>query len=593
MAKEKLDKEAKEKAKFEQDRAKWKKEEAKRRNKKSTQVKVNASSKWVKAIGTAVALLLALGLVFLIGSQMGLPQAVLPVAKVGANSINAPEWAYYYYNAYADMASRTEQERSYYEQMGVEIPAGTFIDLESSPFGQDYLDEATNETVKLEDYIRDRTNDNIKELLTLLQEAKKSGYKLSDESKTSIDESIKTLKENAGKNGMGASAFLGLTYTKGITLSRYRRLLANAYLAQGYVESKQAEFRTLYPDEKLRVEFNEDPTAYQTVSMRIYVNFTKANDLTPGDNETDEEFEQAKAAANAEAQRGAEEFLAAITDEASFLALALEREDLKVTPDYNPDTATSLYRVKKENLVGSKLGEATPLADWAYDAARQAGDKALIETDGYYYVVYMVEPAYELTTVDYYSLPISFPTPEEEDGEVTAEQKAETLATAENLLKEWQKDGGTYEAFIAIVQTGHSAEDGHDHAEDELPTGFTEQAAPPDNPGNDAPVFNWLFGSARKELESAIIETPTGYTVVVFAGKHTKEDGSPDLIWMNQLSTKHVNEDYAVYLEAAKKEYRFSEHLGMRFGMKSAQEMCEQLVRNMAAQKNIDASQYL
>lgn len=590
MAKEKLDKEAKEKAKFEQDRAKWKKEEAKRRNKKSPKVKVNASSKWLKAAGIALAVLLVLGIVAGIGSQMGLPQAFLPVAKVGANSLNAPEWAYYYRNAYAEMAENTQQWLSYYKQMGVEVPAGAFIDLSISPFGQDYVDE-TEETVKLEEYLRKRTNENITVLLTLLQEAKKNGYKLSDEDKASVDKAMEELKVNAGNNGMGASAFLGLTYTKGISTGRYRKILENYYIAQGYAELKKGELRALYPADTLRAEFDEDPTAYLNVSLRLYANFKKPTDLTPGEGETDEEFERSQAEATAAMKADAEKFLAAVTDEASFLALALEREDLSVTPNYNPDTATSQYRKKKADFEGYKLGEATPVADWAFDPARQAGDKALIETDSYFFVVYMADTAYEMTTVDYYSLPISFPVPEEEDGEVTVEQKAETMAAAENIVKQWQEGGGSYEAFTAIVQSGHSAEDGHDHAEGELPTGFTEQAAPGD--GGEAAVVNWLFSSSRVARESAIIETSAGYTVVVFAGKHAKEDGSPDLIWMNELSQSHVDEDYEAYLEDAKTKYEFSEKsAGRKFAMKSAQEMCDQIVRNIAAQSSYDESMY-
>jgi hypothetical protein len=590
MAKEKLDKEAQEKAQLEKDRAKWRKEEAKRRTKKSAGVNPVHSQKLKKALSILVVAVVVLGLAAGVGLHAGLPQVLLPAAKVGNSSVSAPEWAYYFYNAYAEEYSYAQQVASYYAQLGMEYPG---LDLEKSPFEQTWTDENTGATKPYQDYLRQQTNDNVTELLTLYQEAKKNGVALSDENKQAIKDRIAEIRTSAGQSGMGASTYLSMTYTTGITVGKYRSILERAYLAQAFVEKKQEEIRGTYPDSKLLEEYNEDPTAYQTVSLRIIKNFSIAA-LTAKDGESAEDLAARQAENDADVKKNAEKFLAAVTDEDSFVALANAENDAAVTPDYNADTDTALYRTNKKTLLAYTKGKATPLADWAYAADRAAGNKAIIETDDHYYVVYLVETPYQMATVDYYSTALNYPTPAEGE-ELTDEQKTATKAEADALVKQWQEAGGAVSDFAALLKE-RAGEPESDVVEGEtvtteVPTGYTEQATP--GTGSEAALNNWLFNSGRKERDHAVLATAAGYTLVVFEKQHTKEDGSPDYIWMSELANTHLETDYQAYLKDAIAQYAFSEKAaGIKYGLKSAREMCDTYILNMQAQSQLSSLGY-
>ncbi|MDR2525398.1 MAG: hypothetical protein LBC83_04285 [Oscillospiraceae bacterium] len=112
MAKDKLGKEAQERAKLAKDREKWRKEEAKRRTKKKAGVTNETGAKIIKIISIAIAAALVIALGIGLGAHAGLPQILLPAAKVGDNTIHAPEWAYYFYNAFAEQYNYAKQVNS-------------------------------------------------------------------------------------------------------------------------------------------------------------------------------------------------------------------------------------------------------------------------------------------------------------------------------------------------------------------------------------------------------------------------------------------------------------------------------------------------
>ncbi len=588
MAKERLDKEAKEKAKLERERAKWKKQEAKRRNKKTPKVKVNPSGKLRKGISIAVAAILVLAIAAGIGYQMGMPQVVLPAAKVGDASVNAPEWAYYFYSTYMQMVSEAQQAAAYYQQMQQTLPVGTAVDTTVSAFGQPWKDPDTKKDIQLEDYLRKQTNERLKNLMALYQEAKKIKLKLSDEEQKKIDDAIAELKVSAGKQGVGASTYLTMNYVPGINLAKYRSIQEKGSLANAFSEKKVEEFRAKYTDAKLKAEYDKDPQQHLNVSLRVFTNFSTAKLQADGD-ESKEALAKRQAESDAKAKKDAEEFLAALTDEASFLTLADKYAKQAATPNYSADVATARYLADKEMLAGYKKGGATPIADWAYDTARKAGDKAVIQTDNGYLVVYLVIPAYQVSTVDYYSISVNFPTPAEGE-ELTAAQKTATKTEAEGIVKEWQKAGGTLGDFAALAQKRAEAnkteEDKaaeEDAQAEKKPAGLTEQAAPAE--GTEGTALNqWLYRPERKERDHAVIETDAGYVFVVFDKQHMEGD-RPDYIWMTKLTNEHVEKDYDAYLKELIKNYPLNENaFGMKFALKDAQKMCDGLVATLKAQ---------
>ncbi|MDR2525397.1 MAG: hypothetical protein LBC83_04280 [Oscillospiraceae bacterium] len=458
-------------------------------------------------------------------------------------------------------------------------------DLSLSPF--DPKNKTTGENgadVPMKDYLTTATEDNIKELLTLYQEALKNGITLSDENKKSIDESIAEIKKSAAQSQTSASVYLTASYTKGINLSRYKKIVERASLAQQMAQKKQDEIKATYPNAKLQEEYVDDPQAFQTVNLRLYSKFATTK-LTPTEGETDEALAQRQAKADAEVKAKADAFLAKVTNEPTFIAEALALADLKTTPDYNADTDTELYYTDRSNLETYVKGGEKPIAAWAYAAERKAGDKAVIQTDDHYYVVFMADAPYQLATADYYSIDLTFPTPAE-GKTLTEEQKLEVRTQAETLLKQWQDNGGKIENFEAIVaeraknsSTGSASES----AEQEAPTGLTEAAAP--SSVTDTATKHWLFNSKRAAMDYDVIETAGGYSFVLFAKQHTLEDGAVDYVWRSTLLNKHLEEDYAKWLKEAIAEYPFeAKPKGVEYALKSAQTMCENYIKAQQAQ---------
>ena len=204
----------------------------------------------------------------------------------------------------------------------------------------------------------------------------------------------------------------------------------------------------------------------------------------------------------AEAKALADGYLAKITNAASVLNVATSYKSSSTEASVNlvdTDAAT----VKKS------YGENT--VNWIYSADRKVGDKAVIETDGGYVVIYMVAVPHRenANAVDVRHILVQFNTTKDNNGnktELTEAQKATYYAKAEEIYNTFLQNP-TEENFAAL------AKEKSDDTGSKENGGLYENVAP----GDMVDGFNdWIFDEARKPGDVAIVETTYGYHVMYF-----------------------------------------------------------------------------
>ena len=239
--------------------------------------------------------------------------------------------------------------------------------------------------------------------------------------------------------------------------------------------------------------------------------------------------EEAKAAAMAEAKAKADEMLSKIKDEASFE---------KVYDKYASDTSVdSLNTDKKKSSISP-----TDVANWLFEADRQAGDTTVIEdtSNNAYYVVYFKDRYLDHTkTVDVRQILISADTSSSDAAETDETETAEAGETAtaetesaeaqeqakedakaaakvkaEQILKDWKSGDATEDSFAELAKT-YSDDTGSNT------NGGLYEAV---KEGQMVTNFNdWCFDATRKPGDTGIVESDYGYHIIYFIGEDAEE----------------------------------------------------------------------
>ena len=239
--------------------------------------------------------------------------------------------------------------------------------------------------------------------------------------------------------------------------------------------------------------------------------------------------EEAKEAAMAAAKAKADEMLSKIKDEASFE---------KVYDKYASDTTVdSLNTGKKKSSISP-----TDVANWLFDADRQAGDTTVIEdtANNAYYVVYFKDRYLDhIKTVDVRQILISADTSssdaaETDETETTAAGETETAETesaeaqeqakedakaaakikAEQILDDWKNGDATEDSFAELAKT-YSDDTGSNT------NGGLYEAV---KKGQMVTNFNdWIFDASRKPGDTDIVESDYGYHIIYFVGDNKEE----------------------------------------------------------------------
>ena len=567
----------KEHDKFEAERKKWKQQETKKRVQKSS--KYNTTLLF-KIAAVAVSLAIVLGIVGIYASSYAIPARFYRALTVEKMKVYEPEWVFHFYTEYMNVANTAAQ----YAQYGLSSLVG--LDLAVSPFGQESPypagDDENGPKLTWDAFLHQRTNLALQTGRAVYAEALKAGVTLSEEAQKEIDEGMEKLREDARQYGVSVSAMLRMNYTPGITERFYRGMFERDAVVAAFREQKQEEMRGKYTDDMLKKEYDEDPSAYDLVDLRIQP-FSKEK-LALGEGESVDAFDARQEAANAEKKKEAEAFLAAAGTEDAFIAAAKALADKAWeeqqaaaedpegdTPPAYDEAQTLALHLKKED-VGSRY-QSEPMAGWAFDTARKAGDRDVIETESAFYAVYIARAPYAPVTVDFYTLHVPVATDEYAGPEEAEQAKEIARERAEEILAGWKKDGGTKEAFVERIRA-YAREEEDPQAED--PDLGLNKAAKPGEMVD--PIDHWIFAKGRKAGDCEIIDNEDGFTLVYLASQN--ED---DFVWKSEIADRHVTEDYEAYLQALLLQYKVEENpLGIDASLKAAQRLCDNFVLSYA-----------
>ncbi len=449
---------------------------------------------------TVIGVLLAALVLFGVLYSTGTIQRYMTAMQVGDQKINTIEYSYYYSQIRQNYLN---QYGSYLSQMGMDT---TNID------SQKYSDKLT-----FGEMFRKQTESQLSDTYALYSEAMKKNYKMSDDAQAKLKTTLGNLKTSAEEQKTTELALLRSVVSAPITVKDYNAILTRAALASDYYNSEIA--KDSYTDEELKSYYNENTDQFDSVDYRLFQVFFESSDDKDA---TAKNKEAAKAKADA--------MLAEITDEKSFIAAAKKyaTDDEKAKNTYAEDAST----LKTASDLSTASGT---VADWYKDPARKPGDKAVLEIDTNYTVIYFVDRYLDdYKTVNVRHILLKSDTTND----------AEIKTKAEALLQKW-KDGEATEDSFAKLAT--------ENTED---TGSAANGGLYENiyKGQMDTAFNdWCFNTAHKAGDTGIVKTSYGYHLMYFSGEG-------EVYWKSKAESSLKTKDYSDYVDGLLKKATVKTH---------------------------------
>ena len=483
--------------------------EAAKKNAKDMQKK-NATKKVVKKVVSIVlAVAIVLGAVAVALNYYGVWDRTLRAGYVGTeDKFSMAEYEYHYWATYNTLLNEISNQYS----TGVSYNYDTTLPPDKQTSTAE--DEEGN-PISWVEFIRKQTLDDIKRYNIYYNEAVKMGLgELTAADEKQIDETVESLREQAsGSSTEGSTqpkytlnAYLRLNFGEYMNESFLRKIMEKEIIAQKYLEERLKEIAASYDQKDIDAEYNKDKTSYDLVNIRLY-EFAKTT-LTAETGESDASLEKRQKEADEKVKKDADAFLAAVTNEETFLAKAKDLN--KDNAEYDADSATNGSSLLKSEVSGI----SSDLAEWAFKADTKVNDKKIFASsdDSTYYVALLTAKPYQTETISVRH--ILFSNSDAETGEKLSDDEiAQKEKDAKAVLDEWSKGDKTEDSFAALAT---------EHTED---TGSAQTGGLYENvrPGQMVAEFNdWCFDKNRKAGDTAIVETDYGYHVMYFVANDGK-----------------------------------------------------------------------
>jgi hypothetical protein len=491
--------------------AKTAKKNAKNMEKTNTAKKV--AGKVVAIVLAAAVVITALGFSL---SYYGVPQRLTTIGKVGSDQrVSVAEYEYYYMQAYNQLTYYAQ----YYKYYGYDYGYDTTLTPEAQT--KTTKDKDGNEITWVE-YLHESTISMAQMYKAYYNEAVKAGLSLDDADKANIDKTIKDYKDKAESAGSDSSSSTTTT-TSGTSKTSKVRYSLNAYLrkifggavnerflrkqlkiqtlAQKYYQSRTKDIAAGYSQDVIDKTYNDDKDTYDMVDFRFYKFASSSSQQTT--TTTDTSTEDA-----ATIKKNAEDFYAAVKDNASFVAEAKSINSSNTS--YDADKSTKSLSALKADI---KSNYTEDIANWLFDSSTKVGDKKLFSDSdsGTYYVILLTQAKHQTDTVTVRH--ILFKTVDDSNNALSEDQIAKAKQNAEDALKTWQDGDKTEDSFAALANK--LSED----------TGSNTNGGLYENqrPGQTVDAYNdWIFDASRQTGDVEIIQTEYGYHVMYFVSKGGK-----------------------------------------------------------------------
>ncbi len=536
---------------------------AKKNSKKSHNVVMNKKTKSVIAIVLVLALVAGIGAMAI--NLSGVLERGKTVMTVGEKEVVKYEYSFYYMSNFNQYFNMSYQYDYYYGEGYGKMFTG--YDCMTAPDAQAYNGEIEGiENPTFADFFAYSAKQSIQYAEACRLYAEENGIELTEEDLQGVEDQIEEYRETAATQSdkkYSLAAYLRQSFGKGMTEKLFTKILTDQALNTKVSEVKSEEIKKSYSDEEVEKIFNENLNTYGVVSLRNYV--IAAEKVK---SEAEEGKEATEAVTNetlAAAKKKAEAFKAALTDEASFKALASDYEKANGNEKYEEiledDTLTLV-----EDAAQADIGESDEaFLKWAFDKNTAVGSTYMTEDKTTGYTVYMmVEPVHhapDALTYDVRHILLQFPEEKATDGDAKKEVEAELLDAdkydvtvdidvdlestkdaalymdAQEILEKYL-DGDKTEAAFGDLAKEHSADSNAEQG------GIYEDVPV----GQMVPEFeNWALEKGREKGDVGIVETTYGYHIMYSIGTKTTT-------WADTIRADKAAEEYAVFAEEIIKE---------------------------------------
>lgn len=417
------------------------------------------------------------------------------------------------------------------------------------------------------DYMLNSTRSQLSNALVLCEAAIANGYKLTDEDKADIDETISTMESYAKSVNVDLKYYIKAVYGNSVTEKDVRYCLELLMLAEKYQADLVDSYD--YTADDWAKYYKENEKDFLKVDYLTYTfkTETKTEDKKDSETTTASKTKAAETEAVTTSKEDTKKEPAAELGYAEELAKVKTADEFKAyiknylkTVKYKDMTDEELEedKIDIDALVDGCLKEAQSVSGtgdlnkWLADDARHGYDvyTDFNEKTGEY-KVYMILPAAEDSDLDYNCkyrethllkdyryIPVAVKSTEKDAKKALADAKA----TAEDILKEW-KDNATEENFAALA-------DPEKYGDGYYEGGLVEAA---DHGTTNEQVSDWVFAEDRKAGDTGIVEVEgKGCYIVYFVGDNmTSWEHDAD----TALKSDKYNEDYEGFSEIYKVTY--------------------------------------
>ena len=155
---------------------------------------------------------------------------------------------------------------------------------------------------------------------------------LSEDEQKEIDETIKSIREQAASSDYSLNAYLRLYYGRGVNEKILREAMELETLSSKLIEQKSDELARNYTDEQLEAKYQKDQNTYNVLTARMFQFTTETPDY-PKD-ATDAQKKELDEKAKKETKAKADAMLGKVTGEESFKEQALANASKDQKDDY-------------------------------------------------------------------------------------------------------------------------------------------------------------------------------------------------------------------------------------------------------------------
>ena len=473
-----------------------------------------------------IAVLFVLVAVVVLVWNSGVIQRNATAMEVDGEKFTPAEVSYFYRNAYSNIAN--SGYASYYG-----LDTATPLD-----------DQPLNDTAKMllgveedmswADYFMKQTKDTMVQFTTIAKEADAENFAFTDEMNAEVQDTMDSLASYAKQYGYSAKDYVKLIYGGNMTLDTFEKLVRQQVLVSGYTKAYQEGLN--YTDSDLQKYYESDKDCFDVAAYDyIYFSGTAAS-TTDANGNTVEPTEEENAAKMAQAKEDSQAALERVT----------AGEDMeKVADSYEGGTFSTI-------TAGTNYGDE--LSNWVFDSARKAGETAVLETEGGYYVVKfgsVGRQEYRTVNVRHILIDADTDSLDQESETYDADVKAANdaaKAEAEDILQQWKSGAATEQSFAELAKE-YSA-DGNASSGGLYENVYKNQMVT---------AFNdWCFDPARKTGDTAVVETNYGYHVMYFVDYSIP-------YWKVQVKDEMTNADMNEWLEGLTADKTAVEGAGMKY----------------------------